>query len=406
MRPLLTIFALLLLSPAARAGLYVSVESLRELPSDWRGFLPDHRALRMTAAPAFIPVVPTGPLRDTYADAALKLESAARTRPLTVDEAADLGGLYVRLGEPAKAVELLRRSAREHPDHFRTAANLGTAWHLTGDLTQAEAALEEAVRLAPEDAKPAERLHLKLVRLRKKEGPGAASGTDALFDETLPPDALALIQRLALWMPGDGRLLWQVGEIAHTLGDDRAAANILDGCATEYGMRSELLQARRREYRAAADAREKAAGHRPGGGIAFRSSRPLSRTFDPARLPAVNPDGVNPLPWPALTETEFGKGFRPVFLKYVEQLDGKRVSLAGFPAPGRTDGGFLLTEFPVGCWFCETPGPTQVVAVELAAEADPHGRGAVKVTGVLRLNRTDPERHLFAIEAATVGSAD
>src|SRR4051812_46025689 len=115
MRLLIALNALCLLASSAAAGLHVSTESFRELPADWRGFLPDHRALRAAAAPRFALTLPTTPLRDTYADAALKFEAAAKTRPLTADEAADLGGLYVRLGEPAKAVEVLRTSARAHP---------------------------------------------------------------------------------------------------------------------------------------------------------------------------------------------------------------------------------------------------------------------------------------------------
>ena len=69
--------------------------------------------------------------------------------------------------------------------------------------------------------------------------------------------------------------------------------------------------------------------------------------------------------------------------------------------------GFLLTEYPVGCWFCETPGPTQVLTVELKDGATAElTRTAVKVTGTLRLNRTDPERFPFTIVGATVGQAD
>src|SRR6476659_1728531 len=102
MRFLPSALALLLLAPAARAGLHYSGESFRELPARWQGFLPDHRALRAAAAPR---VVANLPLRDAYADAASRLESARRSRPLTADETADLGALYLRLGKPEKAVE-------------------------------------------------------------------------------------------------------------------------------------------------------------------------------------------------------------------------------------------------------------------------------------------------------------
>src|SRR5439155_7726041 len=141
----------------------------------------------------------------------------------------DLGALYVRLGESARAVEVLRAAHREHRQHFRIAANLGTAWQLQGDLEQAAQALQEAVRLAPGKLEKAEEYQLKLVRLRQRE-PKAAQNLDDLFGirfvgetgeyepgklaaaegKKLPSDAAALTQQLALWLPADGRLLWQL----------------------------------------------------------------------------------------------------------------------------------------------------------------------------------------------------
>ena len=48
-RKVLVLVALLSLSPALRAGLYYSGEQIAELPSQWRGFLLDQRALRNLA---------------------------------------------------------------------------------------------------------------------------------------------------------------------------------------------------------------------------------------------------------------------------------------------------------------------------------------------------------------------
>src|SRR6516165_5595038 len=97
----------LALPPAARAGLYYSGESFAELPSQWRGFLLDQRMLRTLAArPAPGALVPAA--RARYAAEAERLSKAATERKLTADEAADLGAIYVRLGEVAKALEVLR----------------------------------------------------------------------------------------------------------------------------------------------------------------------------------------------------------------------------------------------------------------------------------------------------------
>ena len=404
-RPILALVLLGCGAAPVAAGLHYSGEAFRELPAKWRGFLPDHRTLRTVAAPS-------GPLRDQYADAALKLEAAVRNRPLTADEAADLGALYVRLGKPAQAVDVLRAASRRHPDHFRLAANLGTAWQLAGDLAQSAAVQEDAVRLAPEKSKRFEEYHLALVRLRLREGKAVPDAPDALFASHVPlVERLAVAQQLALSLPSDGRLLWLLGELAHDAGDVRTAANVLDGCVTEFGMASAELRARRQKYRAEADAAEKA-GHRTADGkVAFRSPRALLRGVDPDRLPAIDPDGVNGLPWVAVGETELGPNGIPTFLRYVDRLDGKRVSVTGFMAPVGTAAteltGFLLTENPVGCWFCESPGPTQVLNVELGdgVTADV-SRNVVKVTGTLRLNRADPERFPVTIGGATVGPAD
>src|SRR5262249_18266226 len=140
---------LLLVTPGlSHAGLYYSGEPIAELPSQWRGFVLDQRALRMIAVKPAGTMQPS-PLRQRYEENAARLTKAALERKLTAEELADLGALHVRLGEPAKAVAVLRAAQREHPHHFRIAANLGTAWQLQGDLHQAAASLEQAVRLAP-----------------------------------------------------------------------------------------------------------------------------------------------------------------------------------------------------------------------------------------------------------------
>jgi Tfp pilus assembly protein PilF len=426
-RPLyLALLVPLFLPAAACAGLYYSGETQEELSAQWRGFLLDHRALRLVASPA-----PTGGvaalLREQYQDAAKKLEDALRVRALSADESADLGALYVRLGKAAKAVEVLRAAQRQHPEHFRIAANLGTAWQVQGELTEAAAALQEAVRLAPPKLRSAEECHLKLVRLRQKEKKNTST-LDDLFGVTfsgqpgkqplserqkLPADAAAIAQQLALWLPADGRLLWQLGELANAYGDVRTAANILDGCVTELGMAAPELRQHRQAYRIAADEIAKLPDDEHAkykGDLLTKSARALARKFDLSRLPPVRADGVNDVPWPVLAETTMGKSFKPRFVKYLEELEGKRVALSGFMQPLRPDDevpGFLLIEYPVGCWFCETPEPAMIVFVTLPdGKTTPIKRGPVKVEGVLKLNRDDPEDFLYTIQKARVAEPD
>jgi hypothetical protein len=433
--PYIAAFVVLVLGPTARAGLHYSGEKFAELPSQWRGFLLDQRALRNAA------VEPKGgspsPLRTVYLEAAAALEKTGKQRPLAPDEAADLGALYVRLGTPGKAVELLRTAQRTHADHFAIAANLGTAWQLQGDLDQAVLALQQAVRLAPEKAKTAEELHLKLVRLRRAQAKDE-QGIDDLWgarfvgesgkyevgklaaDERkkLPDDAVAQLQRLALWLPADGRLLWQLAELANAHGDPKTAAAMMDGCVNEFGMHAADLRQHRQATRAVADALEKNPADTPKpeheghlGGLKPKSRRPLLGHFNLADLPPITANGVNVLPWPVLAETIVqAKEFKPTFAKYLKELDGKQVSLAGFMQPLGEDtelGSFMMIEYPVGCWYCETPEITGIVAVDMPpGKTTEFRRGLVKIIGTLKLNGSDPESFLYTITKAKVTEAD
>jgi hypothetical protein len=264
------------------------------------------------------------------------------------------------------------------------------------------------VALAPPKLRKAEEMHLKLVTLRRGQPRGTQS-LDKLFDGVPPADAVALVQQLALWLPADGRLLWQLAELANAHGDLRTAASISDGCVSELGMTDPELRRRRSELRSAADAPAKA-DHTQHVGIAFRSPRPLARRFDSTRLPPIRPDGVNALPWAVLTATSMDRQSRPTFHKYLRDLDGKRVALTGYLQPLGDEldaGAFLLIEYPVGCWFCEVPEPTGVVLVELpAGKTATLTKSQVKVTGRLTLNGTDPETFLFTVRDAAIVPPD
>ncbi|MDY3559424.1 DUF3299 domain-containing protein [Gemmata sp. JC673] len=431
LRVLASVLVALALPALAHAGLHYSGEQFAELPSRPSGFLTDHRALRAAGyeRPDGLP----SPLRDDYRAAADRLEKLNKTRALTADEIADLGAVHLRLDKPDQALNVLAPAVRKFPDHFRIAANLGTAFQLTGDLERAAAQLEEAVRLAPAKLKPFEHAHLKLVTLRRKEGKAAASpsAVDDLFGvkyvgpsgapepgvlaeaerKKLPADALVTVQQLALWLPADGRLLWQIGELCNALGDVRAAAAALDGCVTEFALAAPDLRKRRLLYRAAADELAKKPGHDPHRSpIKVKSTRPLIKAFDEALLPAIDDAGVNVLPWPVLGATTITAKGKPSFAKHLANLDGKTVTLTGFMQPVKDElavTGFLLLEYPVGCWFCEVPDPTAMLNVELKAGKTAELRkGLIKVTGTLALNRSDPESYLFSLKDARVGEVD
>lgn len=410
-----------------KAGLYYSGETLAELPSQWRGFLLDQRTLRNIASKPTA-TTPASPARVRYLEEAEKLEKRARLEP---DELADLGAIYVRLGEVGKALALLRSAQREHPNHFRIAANLGTAWQLQGDLTQAALALEQSVRLAPGRHQQAEELHLKLVRLRSRQ---KDDGLDDLFGiryvgdkgefepgklaeaqkKKLPARSVALVQQLALWLPADGRLLWQLAEQANAHGDVKNAAAMMDGCVTAFNMGQPDLRRHRQMVREAADALPKAEigakpAHEEKHQLAFRSKRPLVTKLDSTPLPPIT-DGVNVLPWDVLADTTLDARYRPTFARYLHDLAGKEVSITGFMQPLRDDldvNAFMFIEYPVGCWFCEMPETASILYVELPpGKTATFQRSLVRVTGRLTLNATDPEDFLYALRNARISGVD
>jgi hypothetical protein len=412
-----------------QAGLHYSGETFAELPSQWRGFLLDQRTLRNIAT-ATGPKVPASPARLRYQEEADRLEKKAGA--LTADELADLGALYVRLGDAGKTVTLLRTAQRQHPNHFRIVANLGTAWQLHGDLAQAAACLQDAVRLAPGKHQKAEEYHLKLVRLRLQErGKG---GLDDLFGvryagdkgayeagtmsrselAKLPARATAIAQQLALWLPHDGRLLWQLAELANASGEVKTSAAIMDGCVTQFGLADPELRRHRQLVRAAADrlsrdsVKTQHADNAPG--LKARSKRPLVTRLEQVPLPPISDTGTNAVPWDLLSQTVVDAKFRPTFPKYLKDLDGKQVTLNGFIQPLRDDpelDAFMFIEYPVGCWYCEMPDTVSIVYVELPrGRSIPHRGGLVRVTGRLQLNASDPEDFLYAVRQAKVSGVD
>jgi hypothetical protein len=438
-RSLAALIVLLSAASTIQAGLYYSGEPFAELPSQWRGFLLDQKILR-TIAIKPRPGLPPSQERSKYEEAVAGLEKASHDRKLTADELADLGALYVRLGNSAKAVEILRVAQRDHPNHFHVIANLGTAWQVQGDLEQAAECLKQAVRLAPGKLVKTEEYQLKLVRLRQKEKTGVQD-LDDLFGvryvgegkgetakyipgridpdqrKKFPSDAVAIVQQLALWIPADPRLLWQLAEMAGANGDIKIAAAMMDGCVTEFNLRHADLKAHRQAMRDAADALGKSttddgkAVHE--GHVALlkpRSQRPLATKLDDADLPPIKADGITPLPWAVIAHTSLDKQYKPNFPKYLRDLEGKQISLAGFMQPLGEDlevSSFMLIEYPVGCWYCEMPEISSIVYVELTTGKTANlTRGLVKITGTLKLNATDPENFLYTLSKAKVTEAD
>lgn len=91
-------------------------------------------------------------LRGHLAQAARQYEKARAAEPRVAADpklARRLGELYLKLGQPARAVPLLRLAGLDDPEQANVAAAEGRALLLTGDRVGARAALTRAIRVNP-----------------------------------------------------------------------------------------------------------------------------------------------------------------------------------------------------------------------------------------------------------------
>jgi hypothetical protein len=283
--------------------------------------------------------------------------------------------------------------------------------------------------LAPEKQKKAEELHLKLVRIRSQKK--ALAELEELFGvrwvaddgsyqpgkmsekerNKLPEDAVANMQQLALWLPADGPVLWQLAEMANMHSELSMAAAMMEGCITAFGMQSKEMLRKRQLVQDAVDERADKNEHDNfHSTFKANSKQPLLSRIDESMLPPINPTGLNNLPWTLLSETSVDRKFRPSFAKYLSDLDGKQVSLTGYiqALGGEQDlTMFMFIENPVGCWYCDMPDSTEILFVELPdGKTTPFTDVMVRVTGKLVLNTTDPEEFLYTIRDAKVVEID
>lgn len=118
--------------------------------------------------------------------------------------------------------------------------------------------------------------------------------------------------------------------------------------------------------------------------------------------------------WTTLARVTFTKEYddllglkvdKPVFAKAVKELDGKKISLRGYVIP--TDGykshkEFVFSAYPYSsCFFCGGAGPETVVEVFAKAPIE-YSAEAVTISGILKLNSTDPNALMYRLENATL----
>ena len=194
----------------------------------------------------------------------------ARSGSLTEEDKVNLSGYLVRLRQYQEAIDLLTPVATRECRNFMVFANLATAEQQAGQLERAVSHLEQAQDVWPSEwpgltreqlrcFRQAEKYHLLLVRHRWAQARQSATSQlslDPLFVKDgrpvryvgdsgqyeagkiaaserakLPPDAVAIVQRLLIWLPDDTLLYWQYGELLSAEGDVTSAAQVFDDCA-------------------------------------------------------------------------------------------------------------------------------------------------------------------------------
>ena len=114
--------------------------------------------------------------------------------------------------------------------------------------------------------------------------------------------------------------------------------------------------------------------------------------------------------WYKLSKITFKKvydefmGFKvdvPVFSEGIKKWDGKEIEIRGYIVPsqgyeGQTE--FFLSAYPYNmCFFCGGAGPETIMEVYTKEEIDYTAEAAI-AKGILRLNDSDINRLIYAIE--------
>ena len=103
----------------------------------------------------------------------------ARKQP-SFDSLNDLAVVLIRFGRLPEAVRLLQFLERKYPDHYETAANVGTAYELMGRNEDALNWILEGIKRNPEDHYGTEWLHVQILKGKLGQLPKPTPGLSIL----------------------------------------------------------------------------------------------------------------------------------------------------------------------------------------------------------------------------------
>ena len=201
--------------------------------------------------------------RDLQRDGA-QMEAELRN-PTNFNDRSDYSIALMYIGRSKEAVELLKTLEKEQPGHYFIAANLGTAYELTGNNEEAARWIAEGIRRNPESHEGTEWLHLKILEAKiaqekdpdyfKKHSvldlrPEHAGSEILIGQERLSPDQVMkaiqhqLTERMQFVKPPDAALaslLFDYAAIAAATSTLESAETILH-MAVDYGYPPEQVK--------------------------------------------------------------------------------------------------------------------------------------------------------------------
>jgi tetratricopeptide (TPR) repeat protein len=261
------------------------------LPTSPRQFLFELTDLQGVAALASRPLGGSQVKVSGFAEEVQKklneLDNRRKEGKLSVDEALNLSGCSLLLGDFNKAIDVLTPVLQANPKHFMVLANLANAYQGLGEYSRAIGYQQQALANWPAKwpgwnpekrwwYRRAEKYYLTLLELRNREKllSKPTDTLDGLFPnlpfadlkvkyrvgdidlrvrDRLPPDVLEIVGQLVLWMPQDNRLLWMYAELLNARGEIRPAYDLMVNLRSTRNFNAPALTRNRRELQQAVE---------------------------------------------------------------------------------------------------------------------------------------------------------
>ncbi|MBP2615144.1 tetratricopeptide repeat protein [Chryseobacterium jejuense] len=180
-----------------------------------------------------------------------------------LDYLSDQGFVLIILGRYKEAIELYKKIESIQPERYSTASNIGTAYELTGNNTEALKWIEKAVKINPKSHSSSEWIHINILKAKIKGDQYISSknligndfGNDKYPRSNLSIDDLQLLkmqlyyqlnERISFVEPKDkivAQLLFDLGNIA-LLMNQKADAKEDYQLATKYGFNNSVFEER------------------------------------------------------------------------------------------------------------------------------------------------------------------